>query len=291
MAGRLQHPVSDQRGMNEDVHVSTQGRLFHLSLKSLSSSLPSSPKMPNFAQLSLLGLLAVSAALAETRYYNFTIHAGEAAPGIFSHLQWHWHRVEKRALADSSTDGFSRPVYLINGQQPAPLIEVDEGDTLEVFVKNDLLVETTLHWHGALRPRLNCFPTPLLTRRLPGILQRGTPDMDGVPGVSQVSRSRPSRTSPCLLANVHSSIPSRRAAISPIASIWRMSMAFTGITRTFALTITMRSAGLSSFALIRHESAPLRHLPPIQPRSRPCGRQSATPSQSCWQTGTINRRM
>jgi len=33
------------------------------------------------------------------------------------------------------TDGFSREVYLINGQQPGPLIEIDEGDELEVFVK------------------------------------------------------------------------------------------------------------------------------------------------------------
>jgi len=39
-------------------------------------------------------------------------------------------------------------VYLINGQQPGPLIEIDEGDELEVFVKNDLPVESTIHWHG-----------------------------------------------------------------------------------------------------------------------------------------------
>lgn len=53
-------------------------------------------------------------------------------------------------LIDGITDGFSRPVYLINGQQPAPLIEANEDDTLEVFVKNELPVETTLHWHGTL---------------------------------------------------------------------------------------------------------------------------------------------
>jgi len=93
------------------------------------------------AGLSLLSLLTAST-LAEVRSYNFTVHEGEAAP-----------------------DGFSRPVYLINGQHPAPLIEANEDDTLEVFVKNDLPVETTIHWHG--------------------ILQRGTPHMDGVPGVTQ----------------------------------------------------------------------------------------------------------
>lgn len=47
------------------------------------------------------------------------------------------------------------------------MIDVNEGDDLEVFVKNELPVESTIHWHG--------------------LLQRGTPQMDGVPGVTQVS--------------------------------------------------------------------------------------------------------
>lgn len=49
---------------------------------------------------------------------------------------------------DHQTDGFTREVYLINGQQPGPSIEIDEGDELEVFVKNELAVESTIHWHG-----------------------------------------------------------------------------------------------------------------------------------------------
>lgn len=51
-------------------------------------------------------------------------------------------------LIELRTDGFPRQVYLINDQAPGPLIEVDEGDDLEVFVQNDLAVETTIHWHG-----------------------------------------------------------------------------------------------------------------------------------------------
>lgn len=47
-----------------------------------------------------------------------------------------------------SADGFSREVYLINGQQPGPLIDVNEGDDVEVLVQNNLTVETTMHWHG-----------------------------------------------------------------------------------------------------------------------------------------------
>merc|ERR1711959_698801 len=82
------------------------------------------PTMLCLAGLPLLSLFT-TLTLAEVRFYNFTIHEGEAAP-----------------------DGFSRPVYLINGQQPAPLIEANEDDTLEVFVKNELPVETTIHWHA-----------------------------------------------------------------------------------------------------------------------------------------------
>ena len=99
--------------------------------------------MFGLTELSLLSLLATSA-VAEVRSYNFTIHAGEAAPGAE-------HRSHARAPVNCIADGFSRPVYLINGQQPAPLIEAVEDDTLEVFVKNELPVETTLHWHGTLR--------------------------------------------------------------------------------------------------------------------------------------------
>lgn len=93
------------------------------------------------ARLLLLSSIPASV-LAEVRSYDLTIHKGEAAP-----------------------DGFSRPVYLVNGQHPGPLIEANEDDTLQVFVQNDLTVETTIHWHG--------------------LLQRGTPNMDGVPGVTQ----------------------------------------------------------------------------------------------------------
>ncbi|KAK2609370.1 hypothetical protein QQS21_002151 [Conoideocrella luteorostrata] len=79
---------------------------------------------------------------AALRQFNFTVHGDSRSP-----------------------DGFKREVYLINGLQPGPLIDVEEGDDVEVHVQNDLKVETAIHWHG--------------------LMQRGTPDMDGVPGVTQ----------------------------------------------------------------------------------------------------------
>ena len=50
--------------------------------------------------------------------------------------------------ADCWVDGVNRTVYLINDQLPGPLIDVEEGDELEVFVTNQLPVDNTIHWHG-----------------------------------------------------------------------------------------------------------------------------------------------
>lgn len=101
----------------------------------------------------LILLLKIGHSAASLRSYNFTIHSGFRAPGRSPHPYTnlpvkHGHRPFPEKLVDKRTDGFSREVYLINNQQPGPLIEVEEGDDLEIFVKNDLTVETTIHWHG-----------------------------------------------------------------------------------------------------------------------------------------------
>jgi Multicopper oxidase len=66
----------------------------------------------------------------------------------------------------------------INDQQPGPLIEVDEGDDIEVFVRNDLPVKTTIHWHGKhLQPWwqiLLCCNLFQILRRISYELQRLT---------------------------------------------------------------------------------------------------------------------
>jgi hypothetical protein len=59
-------------------------------------------------------------------------------------------------------------VLFVNGQFPGPLVQANWGDTIQVTVRNKLtgLAEgTSIHWHG--------------------MLQKGTPWADGVPGVSQ----------------------------------------------------------------------------------------------------------
>ena len=62
-------------------------------------------------------------------------------------------------------DGIYRAMMLVNNQFPGPLIEVNEGDTIIVHVKNQAVNATSIHWHG--------------------IFQKGTPYMDGTIGVTQ----------------------------------------------------------------------------------------------------------
>lgn len=66
----------------------------------------------------------------------------------------------------AAPDGVPNTLLLVNGQYPGPLIEANWGDWVEVTLHNQLADEgAAIHWHG--------------------ILQQGTPWMDGVPGYDQ----------------------------------------------------------------------------------------------------------
>jgi FtsP/CotA-like multicopper oxidase with cupredoxin domain len=69
------------------------------------------------------------------------------------------------AQATGSPDGFEKIIYTINGQMPGPLVEANEGDTIQVTVTNVFNEGASIHWHG--------------------MFQNGTAYMDGVPGFSQ----------------------------------------------------------------------------------------------------------
>jgi CopA family copper-resistance protein len=58
--------------------------------------------------------------------------------------------------------GAARTATAVNGQVPAPLLRMRQGDTATIRVTNRLPVPTSIHWHGMIVPA----------------------DMDGVPGVS-----------------------------------------------------------------------------------------------------------
>lgn len=67
----------------------------------------------------------VSMAEAATRTFRFTLSEGNLAP-----------------------DGFSRKYTLINGSSPGPIIEVNQGDNVEVIVTNTVAENATIHFHG-----------------------------------------------------------------------------------------------------------------------------------------------
>jgi FtsP/CotA-like multicopper oxidase with cupredoxin domain len=58
--------------------------------------------------------------------------------------------------------GRRRTATVVNGQLPAPLLRLREGQEVSILVRNHLAVPTSLHWHGLIVPA----------------------DMDGVPGLS-----------------------------------------------------------------------------------------------------------
>jgi CopA family copper-resistance protein len=58
--------------------------------------------------------------------------------------------------------GASRRAIAVNGQIPAPLLRMRQGDTVTIRVTNKLRESTSIHWHGIILPA----------------------DMDGVPGLS-----------------------------------------------------------------------------------------------------------
>lgn len=48
--------------------------------------------------------------------------------------------------------GKAKKAIAINGSIPAPTLTFTEGDTAEIFVHNQLDVETSVHWHGVFLP-------------------------------------------------------------------------------------------------------------------------------------------
>lgn len=84
-----------------------------------------------------------------------------AASGLQSELSGPVFDLEITTLAVNYT-GKKRIATAVNGQVPAPVLRVREGDTVTLRVTNRLEEMTSIHWHGLILP----------------------PDMDGVPGIS-----------------------------------------------------------------------------------------------------------
>lgn len=74
---------------------------------------------------------------------------------------YHWTITDITA----NPDGVFRPLMVINGQFPGPMIVCNDGDTIVVDVVNNAKNATAIHWHG--------------------LFQNGTNFMDGTVGITQ----------------------------------------------------------------------------------------------------------
>ncbi|CAG8658386.1 4123_t:CDS:2 [Dentiscutata erythropus] len=68
-------------------------------------------------------------------------------------------------IKELAPDGYTRLVWTVNGQYPAPVIQANYGDRLLINVTNKLGYPSSVHWHG--------------------IFQNGTNFYDGVVGMTQ----------------------------------------------------------------------------------------------------------
>jgi FtsP/CotA-like multicopper oxidase with cupredoxin domain len=55
----------------------------------------------------------------------------------------------------AAPDGFEREVILTNGQLPGPPLYVNQGDAVEILLRNRLPFDITIHFHG--RSLLNSY--------------------------------------------------------------------------------------------------------------------------------------
>lgn len=101
--------------------------------------------------------LAGSALLAGV-YRNHSWGATERSPSVLAGPQFDLSIGE---LPVNFT-GAARTAVAVNGQVPAPLLRMKQGDTVTIHVANRLRERSSIHWHGFILPA----------------------DMDGVPGLS-----------------------------------------------------------------------------------------------------------
>ncbi|SDE34308.1 copper-resistance protein, CopA family [Mucilaginibacter pineti] len=64
------------------------------------------------------------------------------------------HAIYHLYIADTTVNftGKTRPAMAINGSIPAPTLTFTEGDTAEIYVHNQMMMETSIHWHGLILP-------------------------------------------------------------------------------------------------------------------------------------------
>ena len=57
-------------------------------------------------------------------------------------------------LREEQVNKAAKPVMgmTVNGQIPGPTLDFNEGEYAIIYVKNEMSVESSIHWHGMLLP-------------------------------------------------------------------------------------------------------------------------------------------
>lgn len=100
----------------------------------------------------------IPTAFANTEFYKDTTQWGNPKHPVLSGTEFNLTIAETRV----NITGKPRIATLVNGSLPAPTLIWREGDTVTIRVKNELPVDSSIHWHGMILPS----------------------NMDGVPGFS-----------------------------------------------------------------------------------------------------------
>ncbi len=117
-----------------------------------------SPSLPGHTRRSFVQGVAVSAVIGSLGSWPGRLLAAGVSPSELSGTEFD---LEIAALPVNYT-GRGSVATAVNGQVPAPVLRIREGDTVTLRVTNRLSEPSAIHWHGLLVP----------------------PDMDGVPGIS-----------------------------------------------------------------------------------------------------------
>src|SRR6201991_3009770 len=68
---------------------------------------------------------------------------------------WHPHLVVYHLyISDTIVNytGRKRNAIAVNGSLPGPQLDFTEGDTAEIHIHNEMMMETSVHWHGLIIP-------------------------------------------------------------------------------------------------------------------------------------------
>ncbi|KAF1831512.1 hypothetical protein BDW02DRAFT_556746 [Decorospora gaudefroyi] len=187
---------------------------------------------------------------------------------------------------DLNPDGVYRPMILINGTFPGPLIECNEGDEIVVHVHNQGINATSIHWHGLYQNSSNWMDGTV------GVTQCPIP-----PGYSFTYRFNVSGQTGTYWYHSHMSMQASDGLVGPLIIHAKGSDAKKAIQKLpYAqdriVMLSDHYYDLSSSLLVHYLSPGSENAEPVPPSALINGRNirncSALPTRTCTTTARTN---